>query len=55
MKHLPMGGIFHLAVGQHIGKDDLSGGEGNMGRLRRPEEEVPVAVLVGCRRSEVLA
>ena len=55
MKHLPMKATFQLAVGQHIQKNDLSGDEGDMGRLRRPEEEMPVTVPVGCRSSEALA
>ena len=54
-KHSPMGGTGPLAAGQHVGNYDLSGDEGNMGRLPRPEEEVPVAVSVGCRSSKVLA
>ena len=33
-----MGGACPPAAEQHVGEDDLSGDEGNMGRLRRPEE-----------------
>ena len=50
MKHSPMGGTCPLAAGQHVGKNVVSGDEGNMGsvqgsgtgpRYQAPEEGQP--------------